>query len=312
MAILIVGGTGLATPGVHEVPLPPEQWAPLSTEFGLPEPPCDCIGDLNADCVVDLDDLLTLLGELRSHPGSADLNLDGMSDGRDLTVLLRHWGDCDAPRTAEDRLTLITLRAAEAYAWSLPLNWSYRFQRRSKLIYAPPNRMYAAHLAAWNTGNYYAANASTVYASAALSLEGRTLVYTVPPTILEGEAGPAGDHGVYNSTQLYDVFLNSIADPGTRTTGNDSEYTHFLIVGPDSDYAKKQQVTIAGQEFPVIALDTNEGVLLARVLAHTLAPAADPMSTTRIQTDVLDKIALNTLEDSSRTICSQSITRTWM
>ena len=50
-----------------------------------------CTGDLNADRVVNGDDLGVLLGQWGTD-GSADLNGDGVVDGIDLGMLLGAWG----------------------------------------------------------------------------------------------------------------------------------------------------------------------------------------------------------------------------
>jgi hypothetical protein len=52
-----------------------------------------CIGDLNADRVVDGTDLGLLLGQWGGE-GNADLNADGFVDGVDLGLLLAGWGTC--------------------------------------------------------------------------------------------------------------------------------------------------------------------------------------------------------------------------
>ncbi len=52
-----------------------------------------CVGDLNADRVVDGTDLGVLLGQWGGS-GSADLNVDGLVDGNDLGMLLGGWGSC--------------------------------------------------------------------------------------------------------------------------------------------------------------------------------------------------------------------------
>jgi formylglycine-generating enzyme required for sulfatase activity len=52
-----------------------------------------CVGDLNADRVVDGTDLGVLLGQWGGS-GSADLNVDGFVDGVDLGMLLGGWGSC--------------------------------------------------------------------------------------------------------------------------------------------------------------------------------------------------------------------------
>jgi predicted outer membrane repeat protein len=58
------------------------------------ECPDPCVGDINADDIVNGADLSILLGEWNQASESADLNLDGFIDGADLTILLGNWGDC--------------------------------------------------------------------------------------------------------------------------------------------------------------------------------------------------------------------------
>lgn len=59
------------------------------------QPPA-CSGDLNGDTVVDVSDLLTLLGAWGPCPGcAADLNGDGVVDVSDLLMLLGAWGACE-------------------------------------------------------------------------------------------------------------------------------------------------------------------------------------------------------------------------
>jgi formylglycine-generating enzyme required for sulfatase activity len=52
-----------------------------------------CLGDLNADRVVDGTDLGVLLGQW-GGAGSADFNADGFVNGADLGLLLNGWGSC--------------------------------------------------------------------------------------------------------------------------------------------------------------------------------------------------------------------------
>jgi len=57
--------------------------------------PIACIGDLNDDGVVNVSDLLALLGAWGPNPGhAADLNGDGVVNVSDLLMLLGAWGDC--------------------------------------------------------------------------------------------------------------------------------------------------------------------------------------------------------------------------
>jgi len=57
--------------------------------------PITCVGDLNGDGVVNVSDLLALLGAWGPNPGhAADINGDGVVNVSDLLILLGAWGDC--------------------------------------------------------------------------------------------------------------------------------------------------------------------------------------------------------------------------
>jgi len=58
---------------------------------GLEEP---CIGDLTGDEMVNVMDLLQLLGAWGNAGGEEDLNGDGIVDVFDLLQLLSAWGSC--------------------------------------------------------------------------------------------------------------------------------------------------------------------------------------------------------------------------
>jgi subtilisin-like proprotein convertase family protein len=59
---------------------------------GVPDE-CDCVGDLDGDAIVDVNDLLILIGQF-GGPGSADLDGDGLVDADDLLIVLGAWGAC--------------------------------------------------------------------------------------------------------------------------------------------------------------------------------------------------------------------------
>jgi hypothetical protein len=61
---------------------------------GLDPAICDGIGDLNADCIVNGNDLAQLLGAWGpcASPCPADLDGNGAVDGADLAFLLARWG----------------------------------------------------------------------------------------------------------------------------------------------------------------------------------------------------------------------------
>src|SRR5262249_23998264 len=71
--------------------------------------------------------------------------------------------------------------------------------------------------------------------------------------------------------------------------------TSYLLVGPDSPYARFRTVTIHGYTYRVMASDTNLNWMLIRVAANTLADAADPQSVPSVNRDVVQRLALNTL-----------------
>ncbi len=71
--------------------LPCDCEAEYFDEFETP-----CPGDLNSDGVVDVSDLLILLGDWGACSGACpgDLNDDGVVDVSDLLILLGNWGSC--------------------------------------------------------------------------------------------------------------------------------------------------------------------------------------------------------------------------
>ena len=58
---------------------------------------CDdasCLGDINQDDVVDVSDLLLVIGAW-GESGEADINGDGTVDVSDLLILIGAWGACE-------------------------------------------------------------------------------------------------------------------------------------------------------------------------------------------------------------------------
>jgi hypothetical protein len=53
-----------------------------------------CVGDIDGDFSVSVNDIITLLGAWGSHDDSADLDQSGTVGLSDLLVLLGHWGPC--------------------------------------------------------------------------------------------------------------------------------------------------------------------------------------------------------------------------
>ena len=150
------------------------------------------------------------------------------------------------------RLAQIETLAKLAYIWGLPAESVYRFSNYNQLVTAPLNTLaYNMAPAAWNNAATNAGNASVLYFYAALDLTRTDLVYTIPSP--KPIPSPNADFQV---TQILDNFTNVVSDPGTRTLPT-GEPTSFLLVGPNSPYAHKTDVTLRGFNFQVIALDTN-------------------------------------------------------
>ena len=57
-------------------------------------PPGTCLGDANDDQVVDVTDLLQVVGDWGSSLSEADVNGDGTVDVSDLLVVVGNWGSC--------------------------------------------------------------------------------------------------------------------------------------------------------------------------------------------------------------------------
>ena len=53
-----------------------------------------CSADINADGVVNGEDLTILLADWGESRSKADLNEDGIVSGADISVLLSLWNDC--------------------------------------------------------------------------------------------------------------------------------------------------------------------------------------------------------------------------
>ncbi len=59
---------------------------------GVPDE-CQCPADLTQDAMVDVNDLLLVIGQF-GQAGSGDLNGSGMVDADDLLIVLAAWGPC--------------------------------------------------------------------------------------------------------------------------------------------------------------------------------------------------------------------------
>jgi hypothetical protein len=58
--------------------------------------PCDCPADIDVDLVVDVGDLLTVLGQWGVAGGPADVDGDGIVGVGDMLLVLSAWGPCPA------------------------------------------------------------------------------------------------------------------------------------------------------------------------------------------------------------------------
>src|SRR5262249_40309585 len=180
--------------------------------------------------------------------------------------------------------------AAEAYLWGLAPEFALRFSTYNTTVGAPINTLdYLSVPAAWNNPATQARDASVLYLNGFLDFS-RTpaLVLTVPPS-----------RNQYYVVNYLDDYLNTIGSIGTRTTPSDVP-TSYLLVGPNSPYARFRTVTIHGYTYPVMASDTNLNWMLIRVAANTLADAADPQSVPSVNRDVVEKFALNTVGQFER------------
>ncbi len=252
---------------------------------------CGCSADVNGDSRVDGADIAVVLGywgPASSGMPGADINADGTVNAKDLGMLLAEWGECLGPPSSVTEPLAIKALAKAAYVWSLPLEFTYRFGIYNSLMTGEVNTLaYVPAPAAWNNAATNAGNASVLYINGILDLTGDTaLVYTVP--------NPDDNFTV---SQFLDAFINTFADPGSRTTPTAGDPTSYLVVGPDSPYAHSKTAVIEGHEFPVIASDTNRAQVLARVLAPTLVSAAAPNSAYMAFLNIAQKIRLNTLEE---------------
>jgi hypothetical protein len=203
--------------------------------------------------------------------------------------------------------------AAQAYIWALAPEFVYRFLNYNTLKTAPVNKLGGStEVAAWNNAATNAGDASVLYLNAVINLSGKQteggatdLVLTVPPS-----EDPSKDPSLDSSGEQYivvdflDGFINTVGSIGTRTTPSPESQT-YLIAGPQSVYQHEQKVTIRGKEFRVLPTDTNLNWMLIRIRADTLAPSSDPNvfpanSTASVYKDVVQKFALNTLDEYLR------------
>lgn len=191
-----------------------------------------------------------------------------------------------ATTAQRSRLQSIRTTSERAAIWGIAPEFTYRFSRYNKLVTAEYNSIaYAPFAAQWDNASTNAGNASVIYLNSTLSLNEVDLVFTVPPS-----------NSTFQMSQVLDAFLNTVADPGTRTMPS-NKTVHYLVVGPNSTYADRTSVRLGGKTYPVISLGTNRGEILSRVLGDPNAPPSDRQSFASSFENVAKKYALNTLEE---------------
>jgi hypothetical protein len=187
----------------------------------------------------------------------------------------------------------IRLLAQAAYIWALAPEFVYRFLNYNTLATAPVNKLGGSTFAAaWNNAATNAGDASVLYLNSMIDLSGKQpeggttdLVLTVPPSLDQ-----------YIVVDFLDQFINTVGSIGTRTTPSTETQT-YLIAGPQSVYQHDETVMIGGKEFRVLPTDTNLNWMLIRILADTLAPSNASNSTANVYKNVVQKFALNTLDE---------------
>ncbi|MAI66297.1 MAG: hypothetical protein CMJ26_00295 [Phycisphaerae bacterium] len=56
---------------------------------------CECVGDINLDSYINVNDLLIIIGYWGNNTPQADLNFDGIVDVTDLLIVVGSWGECE-------------------------------------------------------------------------------------------------------------------------------------------------------------------------------------------------------------------------
>ncbi|MHC5541192.1 DUF1254 domain-containing protein [Singulisphaera rosea] len=171
--------------------------------------------------------------------------------------------------------------AAEAYLGGLAPEFDKRFSTYNSYVRAPLNTLdYGSAPPAWNNQATNAVDSSVLHINAFTSFKKtQALVLTVPPS----------------NDQYYVVnYLNTVGSIGNRTTPFVSP-TSYLLVGPNSPYAKMQTVNIHGFQYRVMASDTNLNWMLIRIATNTLASSSDAQSVPNVSKDTVQQFALNTL-----------------
>lgn len=191
-----------------------------------------------------------------------------------------------SPRGAMNPAVIKAL-ATEAYLWGLGPEFTQRFSTYNTTVGAPINTFdYGGAPAAWNNAATNAGDASVMYINSFIDFSKTpALVLTVPPS-----------RDQYYVVNYLDDYVNTIGSIGTRTTPSDTT-TSYLLVGPNSPYAKLKTATIDGHQYPVMASDTNLNWMLIRIAANTLADPSAPDSVPSVTQNVVHKFALNTLAE---------------
>ncbi|MDG3007397.1 DUF1254 domain-containing protein [Paludisphaera mucosa] len=201
----------------------------------------------------------------------------------DRTLMTAHASPSPA-RAATDPATIQKLAAA-AYVWGLAPEFLQRFSTYNTTLGAPFNALeYVSQPAAWNDAATNAGDASVLYINGFTDFtKAPALVLTVPPSSSQ-----------YYVVNYLDDYLNTVGSIGTRTTPSDTA-TSYLLVGPNSPYAKFRTVDVHGYRYRVMASDTNVNWMLIRVATNTLADASAADSVPNVYNNVVKKFALNTL-----------------
>ncbi|MDG2200327.1 MAG: dockerin type I domain-containing protein, partial [Phycisphaerales bacterium] len=60
---------------------------------GVPDE-CECLSDITGDLLVNVTDLLNIIGEWNNTDSFADINRDGIVNVEDLLLVIGSWGPC--------------------------------------------------------------------------------------------------------------------------------------------------------------------------------------------------------------------------
>jgi hypothetical protein len=69
-------------------------WSEDVNVDGIPDE-CQCIADITGDNMVNVDDLLAIVGYWGSAGPLGDINQDGIVDVSDLLIVVANWGPCE-------------------------------------------------------------------------------------------------------------------------------------------------------------------------------------------------------------------------